>query len=740
MSFPTFATLFAPLVAALGAVTANAQIAPVPVPAPARDIASLTVGHGLESHADGLLGTGSDYSARFSADGLSFTPVLGGDAAPCPPLRLAFASARHGATALPAADVVAPQADGDTAVYARSAALRERYELRDRGVEQSFVFSELPGRGDLVVRCRLDGLGSTPTVAGDGGLDFWHDGRRLAHLGGVTGIDAHGATVAGQLHAEGEWLELTLPAAFVDRAALPLVLDPFLTASGLNVSASSGSFDHAPDVCYDAVGQRWLFVWQRDVSLVQSDLMLRTWSASAGYGTLTTMVGASGLVNTKPKIAYHTGIARSLVVFQQQTSALAPASVQGIVIEANLARTAAINMGVPVGSCTDPDVSGDPTGSGMGVVVYAISGVSIGIRARPYTLGATGTPVLGSQVTVNSSAAAVRPRVSKSAGPRLAVVWEDRPSTFATASIRAMTRAGVLSGGTFALGNPGGGDLHRPEVDGLGDGSSFLMVLEYQRGFGDRDVTCAEWTWNGNGFGAPTAMATISGTAGIDEAAPTVAFLGQKYAVAWEQQTQFVDGTIHLRNLTPGGCLACGADTVLVPVFNHYQPSLAGDFASGGTGNLAMLACDRANLGTAGYVYGYLWSAYANPAPTVLGPGCGNVTTLQVLGPAGIGNTTFGFRVSSGDPQASIGLFSLGIGASSPLLPCGSCLLVNPIVLDAQVLVGGAATYSLPIPCNLALIGFGLQAQGLVIGSTQNACPALGTLSASGAVGVVIAE
>jgi hypothetical protein len=65
---------------------------------------------------------------------------------------------------------------------------------------------------------------------------------------------------------------------------------------------------------------------------------------------------------------------------------------------------------------------------------------------------------------------------------------------------------------------------------------------------------------------------------------------------------------------------------------------------------------------------------------------------------------------------------------------------VNPVVTNLALLSGGAASYPLALPCDTALIGFPIQAQAATIGSVQNVCPALDTLSLSQAIAFSIAE
>ena len=728
-----FSLLLAP---ALGSVVGflGAQ-----APNDAPSLATLTRGHGLQTTAEGLLGTGTDYVVRFDQNGMHFVPVLGERAA-CAPLQLQLAAIRRGTLPLPCDANDAPSAAADVAVYDRSPSITERFTLHDRGVEQSFVFTALPGRGDLVVRCRLDGLGDHAVPARDGGLDFVRDGERLVHMGGVTGIDANGVRTTGAVRLDGEFVELSLPASFVDHAALPLVLDPFV---GSTVSLATGAtVDRNPHVAYESAAQRWQFVWERVVSNTQIDLVRRTWSPVGGLGSLQTMVAGLNQLNQKPRVAYHTGVARSLVVFEQRTTPLGVASLNGCVINADLTIGTPFTIGqVAIGSYEDPDVSGDPTGAGQGLVVYRLDGVTQGIRCRTYTLGATGNPVIGGQVTVSSTATAVRPRISKSAGTMLAIAYEQKPNAFSGAFVQAISRTGTLLGIAAGVLNLSGPDVRRPDIDG--DGTRFLMVAEFQASATDRDVSAIEWLWNGTSFGAPVSQGPVANTLGGDESAPTVAFLGQKYAVAWQRSFGFLSGSVQCRSISPTGCLACGP-TMTIPISgtNTFQPAIGGDIAGGGNGTSAMLACiaTATTVPPSTDVVAMQWNTNNNPPTTTLASGCGFPTTLQVLGASSIGNTNYGFRVQTTDPAGVIGLFTFGFSLFDPLLPCGTCMLVNPAVLDAQLLTAGQATFPLPLPCNLAFLGVQLQVQGSVLGSAQNVCPLLNTLSSSAPIGVTIAD
>ena len=111
----------------------------------------------------------------------------------------------------------APRAEGDAAVYDRAPGVAERFSVSADGVELSYVFSRpLAGEGDLVVRLRVESPLRAEPGEHPGGVAFLGDDASGVRIGGVTGIDARGATTKGTLHYRNGHLELVLPAAFVD--------------------------------------------------------------------------------------------------------------------------------------------------------------------------------------------------------------------------------------------------------------------------------------------------------------------------------------------------------------------------------------------------------------------------------------------------------------------------------------------------------------------------------------------
>lgn len=176
----------------------------------------------LQEQHGGLWGVGPGFRVQFLDTGIEMRPEQ------TPPLRFTLESIDRGGAPI-AAGAAARTHEGLTVEYRRVGCV-ERYEIRPDGVAQSFVFESLPqGDGDLVVRgwlqteLRLDAAAAT-----DQRLHFDHERGGGVTIEGVFGIDAAGRRVPGRIRCDGAQLEVSLPAAFVRDATLPLVLDPVI--------------------------------------------------------------------------------------------------------------------------------------------------------------------------------------------------------------------------------------------------------------------------------------------------------------------------------------------------------------------------------------------------------------------------------------------------------------------------------------------------------------------------------
>lgn len=302
-----------------------------------------TVGLGL--HDGHLLGAGPDYKVTF-ADEVLFTPALGSAAPHNLPLGYRLEAVGRG-DATQAVAPVAPVAVNDRVVYEHGVTTA-RYTLRADGVEQDFVFTQLPpGRGDLVVRGRV--RTELPVAfAAKARLDFAIDGIGGVRIGAVIGIDAAGRRAAGELRLAGDVLEYRLPAAFVDAATLPLVVDPLL---GAITSITTINADTEPDVAYDATSDTWLIVWSREFSSTNSDIRgQRVLGTGALQGGLLTIESGSTAVALEPSVG-NVAMRDAFVVAWRQAS-YSGATAPGIHARGVVAATGALTTAVVVRSAT----------------------------------------------------------------------------------------------------------------------------------------------------------------------------------------------------------------------------------------------------------------------------------------------------------------------------------------------------------------------------------------------------
>ncbi len=169
----------------------------------------------------------------------------------------------------PLAGRAAARAEGSTVVVARGA-VEERLENRADGVEQRWRLAARPaGTGDLVVSVRVTGLAFAGATAG--GLHFGAPGRgSMVRYGAATLLDAAGTPTPLAVRFTNGVIDVTVPAAALEAAAYPAVIDPVISveravdqppgggpASGAQVRPSAACLTSGPGTC--------LVAWQDQV-------------------------------------------------------------------------------------------------------------------------------------------------------------------------------------------------------------------------------------------------------------------------------------------------------------------------------------------------------------------------------------------------------------------------------------------------------------------------------------------
>jgi hypothetical protein len=684
---------------------------------------------GLTGESGRLDGFGADYAVHFDADGVRFQPALGERATTDQRLGIHLAGITRGGEPVAVAAVVPPVRRGASAVYGRSAAVEERYEVRAEGVEQSFVFRALPGRGDLVVRCRLDGELAPHGVAAAGGLQFLVPDLGGVSIGSVTGIDADGDRWPGALRLVDGQLELSLPAAFVDTATLPLVLDP-LIGSRIDPDPNNLSATE-PAVAYDASSTDFLVVWRQVLSLTSATVFARTWRPVAGLGT--TQVLGTGPVIRRPRVVSHNLVNQWLVVWERADSVVGLTRIASRIVDNTGALGPAQDLTPATGNCVEPDLSGNPgLVDANGMLVWREVGV--GIFARGYTLpgGAQGVS-LQPIVQISANAASARPRISKS-GTGVRLVAYGQPGVVVAVGCQF---PGTVFPAAYTL--PVAAN-HPPQVDVDGANGSFLVVTDdVPAGRTDRDIRGVQLDWLQN---QPVlrSSAVLVGSA-VDDFAPKVARLGPKYLAVWSRTVGFLDYEVRGTSVGLTGCVACGSEfTVVGALSTDIEPMLGARYTGGSTvpGALVAWASHDLQRPAASDVHAMEFTPFSATPPQTLWAGCGQPTTFTAPSSFSIGNAGFGYSVTSADPAAGIVFVSLGIG--TPPLGCGGCSFVGPTALGVIGLSGGQGFYPVPIPCWLGLIGLPLDAQAAVLGTVTNFCPLAPGLSTSAAIRLIAGE
>lgn len=183
----------------------------------------------------------------------------------------------------------------------------EAYQLAPDTVEQLFVFHELPRRGELVLHLSVAGEHEPATRAD--GLEFRgaHGDVRYSR---AVAIDASGRRVDALTELDAEGIVIRVDAEFMATAQLPLVIDPYIGQTWLDVTQED---TREPDVAWDSYYQVWVAVYQELFTLNDNDVRVRVVSMDGvllqdGYADFTSAHW------NKPRIGYVRFDARSLIV------------------------------------------------------------------------------------------------------------------------------------------------------------------------------------------------------------------------------------------------------------------------------------------------------------------------------------------------------------------------------------------------------------------------------------------
>ncbi|MEX1025591.1 MAG: hypothetical protein WD226_11005 [Planctomycetota bacterium] len=682
---------------------------------------------------------GPGYRMVFDSAGAAYHPALGAAAERVEELKFRLESVRVGHKVVCAGSSEPPTLFGRRVTYRRAGGLLERYDATTQGVEQTFVLVERPAAaGDLVVRGRLDV--SMPFAGQDeGGLRFARAELGSLSLGAVTGVDAAGRTARGELCFDGEYVEYVLPAAFVETAAYPLVVDP-LIESASTVSGGSGNEDFRPDAAYELSADEFLVVWDVEYGLGDFDVQARRVRADGtplgGILPIRTVIGS---VAAFPAVASVRG-ANAWIVTWSEGALLGGRNVWvRTVLPGGVASPSAL---VANGTtATRSDVGGesilDPSAT---EALVAWTHGTTGLWAAQVTPGTASTaPVVFDHTNLASlsSGTYTNPAISKSGGGPgrwvIAVERNPAPPTTGDADIAYVLVNWELAllGGPFSIATLGV-DERRPDVDG--SGTEFYLVYERENGVGNYQIHKRFFGTNGLPS-STTATGSVVPFPFSNEQRPSVAYTGDRIVIAY-RRTLPTAGLSLIHYCTSSLRLCSDVPT---PTSSDEAPALAARFAGaaedtsdeglmawksgGATSSIRVQPFDGTQLG-----------AYVTQ-----GGGCGAAVTLTPHGEWALGNAGFGFDVDVLDAGATLGVLNVRVRDSSlpgyntgALFACGACtLMVEAGTLLTFPISGGSGSVDTPIPGLPELLFTKVALQCFVLPTTASPCAAVSNVSAS---------
>jgi hypothetical protein len=666
------------------------------------------------------IAAGRDYRAQFDRDGVRFTPALG----EAPPVEfpvtlrgIAYGRGRADRALLP----VAPNGRDLTVTFARGA-VDETYAVRPEGLEQSFVFHERPvGAGDLVVAVRVATQLALQSQAADAvafGNEF--GGVRLA---GVLGIDALGNTCQGSMAVVDGALHLRLPAAFVDTAALPLVLDPLV---GAVIPATTGGQNLDPQAAYDAGLAKYLVVWWRRYSASTGDVygqfVHRETTGGADLSGSSVVI-RSGANSQRARVA-DCSVRNAFVVGWHDVVAQAPLPThRDVYVRAVSSPTlgSILPLGISFNDEQGLELAGNATESSSTVLAAWLDNGNV--RLTTVSVSATLASTPGTMVTASSAGTNTAVRLPRSGGAanRCMLGWLTAAGTIGTRTYVGTTQVGT--------GNTLGGIRAYSGFALDGDGENwFLAASMLEAGSTTlNDISAMTFGWNTTTNQRDLlATGTVALNTGVQEYRPAVAMSGRNALVAWTQGT--TTQVVGLRTFGQSLCLPCEPAVTAVPGVSGSQlvACLATQRSGGETGATRddALFVWQADNGSASALQAQRWTP-ADGITTQVAPGCGGLTATAVdecsnhLG-------SHHMALLQGAPAGGTSWLVLGFQRGDAT-GCGPCVLVpelssafvyGPTTTDSY----GNAAWSIPIVGGTQLLGLTYYQQWLVQDAVSPGC------------------
>lgn len=643
-----------------------------------------------------LRAIGHDWKATFLADGVRFTPALGNLAPRNMPLELGLVELRQGDVRLPAPESRPLSHDERSAHFDLGHGRVERFEVGDDGLSLAIDFPQpLAAAGELIARYRIDTELELQAADADG-LTYASPYGGV-QVSGVFGVDADGWRVAGELRPDGEFLDLVLPAEFVERASWPIELDPTLSPYS-NFGAGA-----APSVCYDDWTDTFLVVWQTGFSLSDTDIVGRRIDKNGvQQGTLIGLESASDTLAMNPAVAVDHAEQLWVVAWSTSSGLFTPSQIE--------VRPVTTDLGLPLVTSQIPTTgqsqqlpslcSGNAVGSQNPILCWREAGA--GVRLSRLDMSAVViTP--GPTTTVTDDPTADSPVISKATRStgRVLVTWEaDDENGDEAIYARAFSAGLSISTPTTLLYSGGGDAVGSPSCDG--NGRQWLVAFEEDEPSFFQRIRFARVEWAPDGTLFSEADTTLG--ASSDSYRPNIALTGDEYGLIFNDigvsgsDLNFVRTSIPKFGSTLFDSFTWPISTVLV------GGEIAFPFAANGTHQAGN------NVGCAVWVHtdGTIFAGNAElyPGIEVIETGC--IGTESAFCSAPRLGSTLKCLLETDIPAMPV-VYLLGFNTS--LLPCGDCTILPDTsgggILQLYVTDSlGNVTVSLDVPSGSEFLGF----------------------------------
>ena len=708
--------------------------APAPgVPADARFSPQRNSGLRPATNGRGLFGGGADYRVHLRMEGMRYEPALGLLAPTTQHLALSPVSVRRGTAVVAQLPSFAPPAQAERmARYEHAPGVSEGYDVRPEGVELSWRFEyPLAGDGDLVVRYAIDTSLPAPTAV-DGGLVFAHPEFGGVKIGGVTGIDARGAKVAGGMRYLAGALELSLPGPFVATATYPIVLDP-LIGTAFGVSAGLTYADAQPDVANDAATNRFLVVWQRTFSATNTDVRGQLVSG-LGLAGGTIFFGSSG-VASRPRVANLGTRQRFGVAWTQLVGATSSVELECVGAVTGLITHSLTSSSSTTATYADVDIGGEPdapVGGVAGFVLCYEDNVVDAIRARRIWFNPSDALLSNNPISVFTDTVLgstyVKPAISRAAAAdgKFLVVARRNSVLFGTSSIVAAVVTSNTStlGPTITVYSNSSDTVSVPDVDGYA--SKWVVAWEQEAiGFPYSAVVAAPVSLDAPGTALIVgSSSSVGGTTLAQASVPSVGYTPGKTWLGYHNLStlpfQPSVATLRARGIDSGTC-TLGTDTLSVTDYGGQTRIVVATNTSGGqtSGDEALAVYEE----SFDDVYAQRLQNHSNSGSiTNLGGGCGTGVVQffpHSYNPA-IGSSGCVCSVGGLPATALATIFNF----AEPGVPiaCGVCVWTPFSVTLSPPIVGTSASVEFPIPYLTSLAGAIFETQWTTIDFTQAPC------------------